>query len=195
MARMKESVNDRKPVATTLGLALLALVDKTPQSGYDLCQIFETTPMSHYSSSPGAIYPALKRLEREGLARGRNERMGSLRPRRVYRSTEAGHRALVGWVSQPLDQSDVLWRLDEVMLRFAFMGGLVDDSTTLRFLDSLATLLELRIAGLEEFLATMPAEPPHGRLGLTSGIAQFRGLVRWAHEAIELFNDRLERER
>ena len=173
--------------STTLGYALLALVDKEPQSGYDLCQLFETTPMAHYSSSPGAIYPALKRLERQGLVRGETERAGSLRPRRVYRSTEEGRRSLVAWTSQPIDRDDVTWRLDEVMLRFAFMGGLVDDATTHRFLADLAALLEAHVAGLETYLAVMPAEPRHGRLALESGIAQYSGLAAWARRAVDAF--------
>ncbi len=55
---------------TPLRLAILGLVAMHPQSGYDLRKIFETTPMGNFSSSPGAIYPALKSLEKKGRGGG-----------------------------------------------------------------------------------------------------------------------------
>ena len=79
---MIHSMKKRTP--TTLEYALLGLVHAEPRSGYDLCKVFETTPMGHYSSSPGAIYPALKRLEGAGLVEGKVEKAGSLRPRKKF---------------------------------------------------------------------------------------------------------------
>ena len=38
-------------------------------SGYDLRKVFEETALGNYSSSPGAIYPALSRLEQQGIPR------------------------------------------------------------------------------------------------------------------------------
>ena len=51
-----------------LGYALLGLLMK-PSSGYDLRKIFSSTSMKTYSGSPGAIYPALRRLQEQGRAR------------------------------------------------------------------------------------------------------------------------------
>ena len=52
-----------------LGYALLGLLHQKPSSGYALRRVFATTPMGTFSDSPGAIYPALGRLERHlGLA-------------------------------------------------------------------------------------------------------------------------------
>ncbi|NIP16888.1 MAG: hypothetical protein GWM87_01035, partial [Xanthomonadales bacterium] len=39
---------------TVLEFALMGLVHQEPRSGYELKKIFETTPMAHCSSSPGA---------------------------------------------------------------------------------------------------------------------------------------------
>ena len=52
---------------STLSLAILGLIAQEWQSGYDIRKAFATTPMGHFSSSPGAIYPALKRLEKGRL--------------------------------------------------------------------------------------------------------------------------------
>ncbi|MHC4537428.1 MAG: PadR family transcriptional regulator, partial [Planctomycetota bacterium] len=51
---------------STLSLAVLGLIAQKPHSGYDLRKVFSTTPLGHFSSSPGAIYPALKRIEKSG---------------------------------------------------------------------------------------------------------------------------------
>ena len=73
------------PTIPLLGRALLGLLMETPLSGYDIRRIFTQTPLATFSDSPGAIYPALKRLEAAGLVRGRVERSAGL-PRDARRS-------------------------------------------------------------------------------------------------------------
>jgi len=55
---------------SALAFALLGLIGQEPRSGYDLRKFFSSTPMISFSDSPGAIYPALRRLEQRGLVRG-----------------------------------------------------------------------------------------------------------------------------
>jgi DNA-binding PadR family transcriptional regulator len=50
-----------------LGFALLGLIHQQPMSGYDLRKVFTASALGSYSDSPGAIYPALNRLEAGGL--------------------------------------------------------------------------------------------------------------------------------
>ena len=45
----------KRDITTSLGYALLGLIHLQPQSGYGLRKVFESTPMGHYSWSPGAI--------------------------------------------------------------------------------------------------------------------------------------------
>ncbi len=65
---------------STLSLAVLGLIVQRPRSGYDLRKVFSTTPMGHFSSSPGAIYPALIRIEKNGWVRGSIDTKKALRP-------------------------------------------------------------------------------------------------------------------
>ena len=53
-----------------LELALMGLLSQQDRSGYDLLNIFSQTAMGGFSSSPGAIYPALKRLARAKSIKG-----------------------------------------------------------------------------------------------------------------------------
>ena len=52
----------KAPSVSRLGYAILGLLKDRALSGYDVRQEFTSSPMGHYSDSPGAIYPALKRL-------------------------------------------------------------------------------------------------------------------------------------
>ena len=180
----------RRP-PTTLEFALLGLIHQEAQSGYDLCKSFETTPMAHYSSSPGAIYPALKRLEARSLIDGEVEGDATLRPRKVYRLTPDGLDTLRGWSLHRVTRDDVVWNVDELMLRFGFMGQLVGGEDVRRFLDRLATHIDDLVLELESYRDGMidaekkaPATAlPTGRLALEQGISSYRSLADWARRA------------
>lgn len=60
-------------------------------SGYDLRKVFAETALGSYSSSPGAICPALARLEKQGLVIGEEDRS----------KWNAGRVRLTGTVSRP----------------------------------------------------------------------------------------------
>lgn len=180
---------EKKRTPTILEYALLGLIDAEPRSGYDLRKVFETTPMAHCSSSPGAIYPALKRLEVRGLLSGRVENAESMRPRRIYALSARGRQLLEEWAARPVTHDDLVWRVQELMLRFSFMGQLVDDEVICNFLDEMATGIDRLVEGLESHYGSMlemslPAgTQPTGRLALLQGIRSYRGLARWAREA------------
>jgi DNA-binding PadR family transcriptional regulator len=181
-------MTDRKP--TTLEFALLGLVGQQPQSGYDLRKIFETTAMGSYSGSPGAIYPALKRLESQGLIEGEVDSSKVLRPRKVFRVTEGGRAILFEWLSATIEREDVERRVDELMLRFAFHGLLDDPGETRRFLEGFQKETEEYVVELKAQARSFPEKaPPHPRLALAAGIAQFDAMRRWAQRALESFSE------
>jgi DNA-binding PadR family transcriptional regulator len=179
---------DARP--TNLGFALLGLLHEAPRSGYDLRKVFAETALGNYSSSPGAIYPALARLERQGLVDGEEDRTQALRPRKVYHATAAGTGALREWLARDVTRADVSRGLDELMLRFAFHWVLDSAAETRRFLGTLATELE---AYVEELVGQrtllFDAMPIHSRLALEQGIEQYRASARWARHALRQFEE------
>jgi len=161
----------------------MGLIGQFPQSGYDLRKLFEATAMGSYSSSPGAIYPALGRLQEQGLISGKVEGGDSLRPKRVFHLTADGAVALDEWLSRPVGREDVAKRLDELMLRFAFMHRL-EAAESHGFLTALAREIGAYVKELKAQLTLQPEEaPPHGRLALESGIEFYEGYARWARRA------------
>lgn len=181
----------KKRTPTTLEYALLGLIHAEPRTGYDLCKVFETTPMAHYSSSPGGIYPALKRLEKGGTIAGEVERAQSMRPRKKYSLTPDGLETLKDWVSGGICREDLVWRGDELMLRFGFMGQLVPAAVVHRFLTDLATVIDEYVTELEghyqviSSLELPDGVSPTGSLALKQGIGSYRELARWARESLE----------
>ena len=168
-----------------LRLAILGLVAMHPQSGYDLKKVFETTPMGNFSSSPGAIYPALKSLEKKGWIRGEPENTKSLRPRQVYSLTDEGDAILSSVLEKPVTHEDLIWHFDLVMLRFAFIDRLGNEQA-LRFLREFQNESEAYVRHLEEIRGQMQQNmSPCGRLALEHGIQGTRGSARWAKKAIE----------
>jgi DNA-binding PadR family transcriptional regulator len=170
---------------TPLRLAILGLVAMHPQSGYDLRKVFETTPMGNFSSSPGAIYPALKSLEKKGWVRGKPDKMDSLRPRLVYSITKEGDAILRAELEKPVTHEDLIWHFDSVMLRFAFIER-VGYAHALRFLGEFRDEAKTYVTYLEGLRDQMREQlSPCGRLALEHGIQGSHGNVEWAEKAIK----------
>ena len=134
-----------------LEFALLGLVSQKPRSGYELIKVFRDTPMAHYSDSPGAIYPALA----PGIGRplrGKTERIHELRPRRKFEPTRRGADELARWLRQRPSQEDVALRLDEFMLRFAFMDAHLSAAECRAFLEELEKSLAAHLRDLKAYV-------------------------------------------
>ncbi len=171
----------RKPIILSdLSYILLGLLREQPGSGYEIRRVFETPLLSRYSSSPGSIYPALKKLVEGGLVR----REGSPRRGR-FAITDRGRRALNGWVTESVSAAHVEERSDILMLKLAFMEGLVTGDERRRFF---AAFLDAS----DELLTTLQDEktrfgrvmPLHGQLALDHRIAVAETHHRWAVQAL-----------
>lgn len=173
---------------SSLGYALLGLLEGAPLSGYDLRRIFAQTAMKTYSDSPGAIYPALKKLERQALVQGRVEKGSGLRRRRLYRPTPRGREALRAWLRRPVNREDVSRGLQELMLRFAFSEPVLGRAASVRLLDSLEAEIAAYLPSLREQLAGLKASMPlSGRLAFESGLRTYESLLEWSRYARAAF--------
>ena len=171
-------------LGSPLSLAILGLVSMQPMSGYDLRKCFATTPMGHFSASPGAVYPALTRLEKAGWIQGIQDFRQELRPRRMFSLTDEGRAVLVGHLSRPITREDVIWRMDELLLRFSFMGHWVSGELVKRFLSQFSLEIGGYLEVLQARLSAFPNLPsPTARLALEYGIEQYQAAARWASRA------------
>jgi DNA-binding PadR family transcriptional regulator len=176
----------QKADLSTLSLAILGLISQRPLTGYDLRKIFQTTPMGHFSSSPGAIYPALRRIEEAGWIRGVPSEGRTGRERLVYEITARGRKVLQQRLSQPVTEEDVTWHMDDLMMRFAFMDGVAGREKTLRFLRDFAARIDAHVTDLRGYFESARSIlPACGRLAMENGIQNYEMNARWARRAIQ----------
>ena len=76
-----------------LELLLLSVVAKTPGHGYAIAEALRAKSDAVIDLAEGTLYPALHRLEDEGLISGRWSEVNGRR-RRIYELTARGARAL-----------------------------------------------------------------------------------------------------
>jgi PadR family transcriptional regulator PadR len=84
-----------------LDLCLLAVMEEGPAYGYEMTKRLRARGLSIVGE--GSIYPLLGRLEREGLVETHRAASDGGPPRKYYRPSSEGRRALAAGVSE--------WRL------------------------------------------------------------------------------------
>ncbi|MGD8537514.1 MAG: PadR family transcriptional regulator [Candidatus Aminicenantes bacterium] len=175
----------KRTIDSPLSLAITGLLFYMPMSGYDIRKAFAATSLKHFSSSPGAIYPALRRLEEAGLIQGKIERQNTLRPRKVYTLTSDGKAAYREHLSRPVTLEDLTWRMDELMLRFSFVYELLGKEGTLKFLEEFHSATESHIRALEEEYEVMNKSLSFGGpRAFEHGIETYRSTARWLKKVI-----------
>jgi hypothetical protein len=104
----------------------------------------------------------------------------------VYKLTRQGRAVLKRHLVAAVTRDDVVWRMDDLMLRFAMMDEIVGRAATLRFLGGLAAEIEAYIRELRCYLDGARAGMPIcGRLAMESGIESYEMHAVWARRAIE----------
>jgi PadR family transcriptional regulator PadR len=81
-----------------LDLCLLAVMDEGPAYGYEMTKRLRERGLSIVGE--GSIYPLLGRLEREGLVESYRAASNGGPPRKYYRPSPEGRRALAAGVSE-----------------------------------------------------------------------------------------------
>jgi DNA-binding PadR family transcriptional regulator len=163
---------------TTLQALLLFLADH--KSGYDLRVLFQSTPLSIFSDSPGAIYPALSKLEQTGLLEG--VALASKRRRRIYSRTAAGDAALIQWLNAPVDADVVARRPHELDLRYVLIAFRLGRRDAVRFLDRMRQAFEHRVAELIEYRDSNPGMGAPSIDAVDLGLRLFQTRIKWCRD-------------
>ena len=166
--------------------AVLGLLSRRPQSGYDMRKQYMGSAGNFWSESYGQIYPILKQLEAEGLATFTVDHNDGRPDRKVYQITEAGREALREWLALPAETFH--YRV-EVLLKV--MHGIeVGPDTTIehvqRFRQEHEGLLQ-RYEGITEELKEQYRDTPslaYALLTVRCGELASQAFVDWCDEAI-----------
>jgi PadR family transcriptional regulator, regulatory protein PadR len=84
----------------TLDMLILRTLALGPLHGYGVAQAIKRTTEEAIHVEAGSLYPALQRLELQGLVNARWDDSGRGRRTRIYRLTAAGRRRLHAEVSR-----------------------------------------------------------------------------------------------
>jgi PadR family transcriptional regulator, regulatory protein PadR len=82
---------------------LLCLIGQQPLYGYQIIKELEEKSQGYFKYKEGTLYPALHRLEKAGLLKGKWEPTASGRQRRYYHITDKGKGTLAEKKAQWLD--------------------------------------------------------------------------------------------
>jgi PadR family transcriptional regulator, regulatory protein AphA len=163
------------PVLTTTGRVILGMLSLGSQTGYEIKNFVDKTTRHFWAASYGQIYPELRRLEEEGLVRGRFEPTGG-RARTVFELTDAGRDALQAWLGSDTELVNEL--RDEGMLKLFFS----DCASPQERIDNIRTKrlqCERTLAQLRELEPHASSGPQGPYLTLQLGIRMQECVIDW----------------
>ena len=179
---------------TVLEYMVLGLISIHPQSGYSIIVTFESG-LYRWSSSPGSVYPILKRLEQQGLLDSELEVVYETRPRKMYNLTPLGQKMLVEWLRRPLTIHEVTTERDIVMKKFLFIEKLFTPSEIFAWLDNYQQETEMHLLTLD-----IPSDPefrsldtPHQQLIIQAIRMEMEMQLKWIKMAQRHLRDRDKR--
>ena len=87
----------RKGSTSTL---ILSLLSDEPMYGYQIIQELQRRSEGYFEMKEGLLYPALHRMEQDGLLKSEWRSVAGSRRRKYYFITEEGHKVLVNSVAE-----------------------------------------------------------------------------------------------
>src|SRR5882757_9490402 len=164
---------------TATGRVILGMIAGGRRTGYDIKAFVDKTTRYFWAASYGQIYPELKRLEDQGLVRGKPEPSGG-RARTVYDLTEAGRAVLEHWLAADEEPSYEL--RDEGMLKLFFSDSLPE--RRIEIVRAIRAREQRDVAHLRSIEPYASKGPAGSYLTLQMGIGLTEWTIKWC-EATE----------
>jgi DNA-binding PadR family transcriptional regulator len=164
-----------------LELAALGLLLKKPLHGYLLKQQLERFMSGCISVNYGAIYPLLKRLEKQGYIKTQ-ELIDAGSNRKVYQITELGRDR---WREKMLAHPHESWvnSRSRFIIKFFFFSQL-EPLERIKLMQSRLMTCQLRLENRESQLVDRDAEDPYQAISLQRHLANLRCEIEWLKKQI-----------
>ncbi len=181
---------------------LLGFLLDGDRTGYQIKKLMELTTGYFFNTSLGSIYPAFKKLEREGMVRMK-QKVADGRVKNIYSITPEGKRHFQDWLKQDLVISKIR---DEPILKIFFFSHIDKDMRKVR-IESYLSQLKERIKEFENLLESVDkADSKAGKNQesgfhkkytvdpfrlemLEYGIKHYSFLYRWHKDFLKRLND------
>jgi DNA-binding PadR family transcriptional regulator len=159
-----------------LELAALGLLLKKPLHGYRLKKQLERFMSGCISVNYGAIYPLLKRLEKQGYIQTQ-EAIDDGSNRKVYQITESGRDR---WREAMLAHPHESWvnSRSRFIIKFCFFSQL-EPTERIKLMQSRLMTCQLRLESRESQLIEKDAEDPYQAIALQRHLANLRFEIEW----------------
>jgi PadR family transcriptional regulator, regulatory protein AphA len=167
--------------------AVLGFLSWQPGSGYDIRRAIAESVGNFWNESYGQIYPALRELEREGLAQRVIEKKPGKPDRHVYSITDTGRNELRRWLEQPAEPH--IYRV-EVLIKL-FFGEQASVESSLAHVARYRAEHQGLLAGYrairDHLLRDFADDPrlPYWLLTVDCGLCVGRAYVEWCDRAEE----------
>jgi PadR family transcriptional regulator AphA len=172
---------------------LLALLHREPNTGYGISRLFRGEARHLWDAHLQQIYAKLADLHARGLVDMQEIDLPKRQPKKIYRLTAAGERALDAWLAQ--GPKPRVCR-DELLVWLSCLDRLSVDLVT-RVLQERLAVLRRSCDELREHLARLPRNDPSRlglRLTLEAAIARDEAAAGWCERVIRLLQEADERE-
>ena len=163
---------------TATGRVILGMLALGKQTGYDIKRLVDKSTRHFWAASYGQIYPELKRLEEQGLVRGRPEPTGE-RQRTVFELTPEGQEALQAWLRA--DDEQLYEVRDEGMLKLFFSDALPEERVA--NIRAMRERQQRKLAQLQAIEDAASEGPEGPYLTLQLGIQSTQCFIEWCEAA------------
>ncbi|MGB2804181.1 MAG: PadR family transcriptional regulator [Candidatus Zixiibacteriota bacterium] len=182
------------PRANKTEFAVLGLLSLDQMSGYDMKAFISQSIGYFWQESYGQIYPALRKLLKQGFISRRVKAQRGRPDRHVYRLTQKGRKRLTEWLTSETEPEPV--RV-ELLLKL-FFGSVVDTSDQVRQLETLLRQQKERLKTFrhveKRVLSPHQDEPlyPHWLATLRYGMHVTRARAKWCQETLAMLRKKVD---
>lgn len=140
---------------TSLGYAILTLVESKPQTGYDIARQMRPPLGYVWQAQHSQIYRELATLKKRGLLESKRVHQASRPARTVYSVTKRGAAELASWIAEPPQERAAN---DEIVVK-AFAFARIPELQATALVRSQMRSHDERLGNLEQRMAAIEANP------------------------------------
>lgn len=168
-----------------------------PASGYDLKQVFGHSVRHFWYAELSQIYPALSKLEKEGLLSSKSIASDKGPNRKIYTRTRQGKKALHDWLLDgPICRTERISYLTQV-----FFLETIDAKQRIRFMQELKVDFAARLKELQSierhwrendprYPDNLPDRELMKQMTLRSGLMKYQMTIEWCDECLDRMRKR-----
>jgi DNA-binding PadR family transcriptional regulator len=159
---------------------ILGFLYEEPMSGYDIKQMMENSVSYFFDASFGAIYPALRKMEKEGLVEKQVIQQEGKPNKNLFAITDSGKQQFQEYLNSPLNptvmRSDVLIRI--------FFGRFTSPENIEKWLTEERAKNQAMYENLKRVAEAYPNMEKHKRFTLEFGIRQAEMIIGMVDEEL-----------